>query len=217
MITPKTPAQKLYIDRLHRPRPYIVIGVGPAGCGKTLLATTIGCQKLLRGDIKRVIVSRPTVGVDEDLGYLPGDLDEKLTPWMFPIMDALTHSLSPPQIRTFQRERKIECVPLAYMRGRTFEDSWIICDEAQNCTPNQLLMIMTRMGSNSKLVITGDPEQYDRKVYENGLSDLIGRLTYWSADPEDIQAVFFDTADVQRHPVIPAVLELYKNHESSCD
>jgi phosphate starvation-inducible protein PhoH and related proteins len=210
-LVPKTAAQRAYVDLLRRtPRPHVVVGSGPAGCGKTLWATAVGCEKLANGEVERMVITRPAVAADEEHGFLPGGLDEKMAPWVQPILDAMSQRLSDAQIRRMKREKTIEFAPIAYMRGRTFHDTWIVCDESQNCTPNQLLMIMTRIGDRSKLIVAGDPDQYDRGEAHNGLADFMERLKKNPVDPDMISLVEFGPEDVQRHPVIPLVLDLYR-------
>lgn len=217
LVTPKNNKQKKYVDILNTPKPYIVVATGSAGTGKTLFATHVGVQQLKNKTIDKIVITRPAVCVDENHGFLPGTLEKKMEPWTRPIFDILLYHFPRNKIDTMIRNQVIEICPLAYMRGRTFTNSWIVCDEAQNMTINQMLMILTRIGENSKLVITGDPAQYDRGYNNNGLSDLIQRITYNNAhnssdmdDNENIQIIHFDENDVERHPVIPYILHLYK-------
>jgi phosphate starvation-inducible PhoH-like protein len=208
-ILPKNINQQRYVSMLHRTNPYIVVATGPAGCGKTLLATHIGVQKLQDGMVDRIVITRPAVSVDESHGFLPGTLEEKMGPWIRPVYDVLQRHYPKSKIDRLIKDNVIEISPLAYMRGRTFEKSWIICDEAQNTTINQMLMVLTRIGSDSKMVITGDPNQHDRGYETNGLNDLIQRMAYNERKP-GIEHVMFDETDVERHPVIPVILEMYK-------
>jgi phosphate starvation-inducible protein PhoH and related proteins len=215
MITPKNGNQKRYMDLLHRDKPYIVVAAGSAGSGKTLLGVTVGVNKLIAGDVDRIVVTRPAVSVDEQHGFLPGDLDAKMHPWIRPIHDVLRLHFPVNKVEHMIKDKIVDIVPLAYMRGITFENSWVICDEAQNTTVNQMQMILTRIGKGSKMVITGDPSQYDRGYHVNGLSDLLQRLDYKSLEEENeiddmIEAVSFVEEDVERHEVIKHVLELYK-------
>ena len=208
-ISPKNAAQRRYVDLLSKPKPYVVVASGPAGCGKTLLATHVGVQKLHEGVIDRMIITRPTVSVDESLGHLPGTLEDKMSPWIRPIYDVLQLHYPKSKIDRLIKDGVVEICPLAYMRGRTFERSWIICDESQNTTVNQLKTVLTRIGNGSKMVVTGDPNQYDRGFDVNGLNDLLERMSFLS-DVSDIEKVEFSESDVERHPIIPLILSMYK-------
>lgn len=208
-IIPKNLSQQKYIELLSRPKPYILVASGSAGSGKTMLATHVGVQKLREGVVDKLVITRPAVSVDESHGFLPGSLEDKMGPWVRPVFDVLQLHYPRAKIDKLIKEEIIEISPLAYMRGRTFERSWIICDEAQNTTVNQLLMVLTRIGNDSKLVITGDPNQHDRGFDVNGLNDLIQRMSFFNPQP-DIEHVSFSEADVERHPVIPIILKMYK-------
>lgn len=156
----------------------------------------------------RIVITRPAITVDDEShGFLPGTLEHKMKPWMMPIYDVLQLYFNMTQIEKMMSDNLIEVSPLAYMRGRTFENAYILLDEAQNCTTNQMLMALTRIGQNSKLVITGDPIQHDRANMINGLSDLIEKIG--SSENERIVHVGFSNTDVERHPVIPHILEMY--------
>jgi phosphate starvation-inducible PhoH-like protein len=208
-ILPKNEKQQKYIDMLSSDNPYIVIATGSAGTGKTLLATHIGVKKLIQNDVSKIVITRPAVSVDEQHGFLPGTLEKKMEPWIRPIFDVLSLHFPKNKIESMMMEQVIEICPLAYMRGRTFDDAWIICDESQNTTINQMMMVLTRIGKDSKVVITGDPNQYDRGYNNNGLSDLIQRVEYQDIK-DNIGIIEFTEDDVERHPVIPIVLDLYK-------
>ena len=210
----RSETQRRYLEVLHNEATPIVIASGSAGSGKTALATHVGVQKLKEQKVKRIIITRPAICVDEEHGFLPGTLEQKMEPWIRPVFDVLNTHFSSEAIKQMMASRVIELCPLAFMRGRTFERSWIICDEAQNCTPNQMLMVMTRIGLDSKLVITGDPTQFDRGFEVNGLNDVVNRIQQKNQDQnhdEDIAVVYFSSHDVVRHPVIPKVLSLYHN------
>jgi phosphate starvation-inducible protein PhoH and related proteins len=209
-VYPRSDHQRAYLDMLRNDEPNVVIASGCAGSGKTMLAAYVGIEKLRQGQIERVIITRPAVSVDEQHGFLPGTLEKKMEPWTRPIMDVILKHFSHEHVDSMIKQRIIEIAPLAYMRGRTFENAWIICDEAQNCTPNQILMVLTRMGLGSKLVITGDPMQFDRGFESNGLSDLVERVTRYNNDL--IQHITFTEEDVVRHPIIPVVLGMYQNY-----
>jgi phosphate starvation-inducible PhoH-like protein len=198
-------SQKLYLELLSSDAP-IVVGYGSAGTGKTLLACHAGSKALLSGRVDRLILTRPAVSVDEQHGFLPGNIEKKMEPWTRPMFDALHHHFSPKRVTQLVQDRKIEICPLAYMRGRTFDSSWIIGDEMQNSTPSQMKMLLTRLGVNSKMVITGDPDQHDRGFEKNGLSDLIFRI---NPESNDIFSVKFSDDDVVRSEVIKEVLRMY--------
>ena len=174
------------------------MSTGPAGCGKTMLACEAAVHRLRYGAVQRIIVTRPAVSADEELGFLPGKLEKKMEPWIRPMMEI------------FEKERvqkSVEIVPLAYMRGRTFKDSFIIADEMQNSTANQMKMVLTRLGDDSKLVVTGDLNQSDLPTNSNGLNDFIYRMD--GRELEYIDYVKMTGEDIQRHPAIKEVLGLY--------
>lgn len=203
----RNPMQQQYMDVLNRADVPIVIATGAAGTGKTLIPCGMAIQKLVAGDIKRIIITRPAVCNDEELGFLPGTLESKMDPYLRPIYDCFHKYMSPVQVQSAITRHAIEICPLAYMRGRTFDDAWICADEMQNCTPNQMLMLLTRIGQGSKLIVNGDPLQHDRKYAVNGLTDLIARLR--ASPKQGIQLVEFTDAHVERHPMVRSVLGLY--------
>lgn len=194
----------------------VVILSGPAGSGKTMCAVDAGVRMLKsysgneKDGIKRLIITRPAVCVQEEHGYLPGSLEDKMRPWMMPIYDALLNHFSQQEIDYLIGSRTIEISPIAYMRGRTFQNAFVICDEMQNCTSSQVKMVLTRIGANSKMVLTGDPDQDDLRANDgsNGLKDLISRLDNYGI-PEGVAHVNFSNRDIMRHPVISNVLGLY--------
>jgi phosphate starvation-inducible PhoH-like protein len=200
MTFPRGLAQGKYLSLLQSAAP-IIIGTGPAGTGKTFLACQAGAKALIKGQVERLVLTRPAVSVDEQHGFLPGTLEKKMDPWTRPMFDCLRKHIDPKKLQNY-----VEICPLAYMRGRTFENAWIIGDEMQNSTPAQMKMLLTRIGDGSKLVVTGDVQQYDRGFENNGLSDLIGRV-YPSS--EFIQHVQFTEEDVVRHPAIQEILSMY--------
>lgn len=192
---------------LDNPRVPVVIGTGPAGTGKTLFACHVGAQKLREGAVKRIVMTRPAVSVDEQHGFLPGTLENKMDPWVRPMVDIMSNYYSQKKIDEMLYDRVIEICPLAYMRGRTFDHAWIMADEMQNSTPNQMRMVLTRIGQGSKMVVTGDVDQHDRGFEQNGLWDLISRVT---PDDELINVVQFGQGDIQRNKVIRQILKLYQ-------
>jgi phosphate starvation-inducible PhoH-like protein len=185
----------------------IVFAIGPAGTGKTLISTLVGIKALMQNKINKMVITRPAVSVDEQHGFLPGTLQEKMAPWTRPIMDCFEDYYSPDQIEFMLNDNKVEVAPLAYMRGRTFKDSYIIADEMQNATDNQMKMLLTRIGDNSKLVVTGDLHQHERGFENNGLVRIMERLQKTSSDR--IKMINFDHRDIERHPVVSEVLDLY--------
>lgn len=190
----------------------IVFAVGPAGTGKTLISTLAGIKELKGGDVNKFVVTRPAVSVDEQHGFLPGTLQEKMAPWTRPIFDVFEEYYTPDQIEYMLNDNKVEVAPLAYMRGRTFKDAWIIADEMQNATDSQMKMLLTRIGDGSKLVVTGDLDQHDRGYEENGLKMFIERLAKVNSDR--IKIVEFTRSDVERHPIVSEVLDIYNSTTS---
>ena len=207
-LIPKTVNQEHYILSLLNDSLDVVIATGPAGTGKTYLATLAAIQAFRNRQCERIILTRPAVAVDDEKhGFLPGDLNQKMEPWTRPLLDVFREFYHVKEIEHMLTEQLIEISPLAYMRGRTFKNAYVILDEAQNATPSQLKMLLTRIGENTKVVITGDIEQSDRKRVDNGLSDLEQRLNHYNIDR--IELCKFTTKDVQRHPIIEDVLKLY--------
>lgn len=208
-LVPKSRSQEEYLDLLTDENKHVVFATGPAGTGKTMLAVLAALQAFRAGDCKKIIIARPAVAVeDEQHGFLPGDLTAKMEPWVIPILDVLSEYYRPIEIKKMLEEKQIELAPLAYLRGRTFKNSWIIFDEAQNATINQMKMILTRLGNDSKMVITGDLNQMDRQFRDNnGLIDFIARVT--RAGSTNISVVEFTKKDVQRSATVAEVLSLY--------
>lgn len=208
-LIPKTVNQENYILELMNDNTDIVIASGPAGTGKTYLAMLSAIKALKNGEVEKIILTRPAVGVDDEKhGFLPGDLNQKMEPWTRPLFDVLREYYSAREITHMLEEQIIEIAPLAFCRGRNFKYSYVILDEAQNCTPSQLKMIMTRIGVNSKIIITGDIEQADRRQAENGLLDLKQRLDKRTVP--GLSYCEFTVKDVQRHEIIEYVLNLYQ-------
>ena len=208
-LIPKSLKQEEYINLLTDPKCTIVFATGPAGTGKTMLAGMAAIRAYKAGEIKKLVITRPAVGVDDEKhGFLPGDLNAKMEPWTRPIMDVMMEYYSPKDIARMLDEQTIEISPLAYMRGRTFKNSWIIADEMQNATPNQMKMLLTRLGDNSRMVVTGDTRQADRLEYDNGLLDF-QRLVNNFPGLDYISGVEFTGRDIHRHPAVVEVLKLY--------
>lgn len=205
MISARTLAQRRYLELLMG-HPPVVIATGPAGTGKTLLACQVGSKALASGQVQRLILTRPAVSVDEQHGFLPGNLNKKMEPWTRPMFDALYRYWSVKKVQDMVYDQQIEVCPLAYMRGRTFDNAWIIGDEMQNSTPSQMKMLLTRIGEGSKMVIAGDGAQHDRGFEENGLVDLVRRL---DLDSESIKHIMFTDDDVVRAEVIKEILKIY--------
>lgn len=207
-LIPRTRNQERLVMALQDPDAHIVVTVGPAGTGKTYLAMQAAVKALKEGTCDRIVMTRPAVGVeDERHGFLPGNLVAKMEPWTRPLLDVMREYYRPQDITAMIEDQVVEIAPLAFMRGRTFKNSWIIADEMQNATPAQAKMLMTRIGTNSKIVITGDVEQADRCRGDNGLIDLMERLQQNVV--KGISVCALEARDVQRHAIIGSVLKLY--------
>jgi len=207
-IVPRTRNQERLVLALQDADQHIVVTAGPAGTGKTYLAMLAAVRAFRAGEVDRIVLTRPAVGVeDERHGFLPGDLNQKMDPWIRPLTDILREYYRAADIAAMIAEQTIEIAPLAFMRGRTFKSAYIIADEMQNATPSQCKMLMTRIGQGSKIVITGDVEQADRNRGNNGLMDLCQRLQ--EGGVEGIAVCHLDHRDIQRHAVIGKVLKLY--------
>jgi phosphate starvation-inducible PhoH-like protein len=215
IYNPKTPKQQKYINFIENDKYPIVIGEGPAGTGKTLLACQTGIKLLQEKRCKKIILTRPIVTADEALGFLPGDLFDKMKPCILPLMDVFDLYYTKEKIEYMMNNNIIEIVPLAYMRGRTFNDCYIIADEMQNSTPNQMKMLLTRIGHNSKMIITGDLEQNDLDKKNNGLAQLLYLLDIKYSEKyelynEGFGLVKFDNDSICRNKFISVILDLYK-------
>lgn len=208
MYQPKSANQVKYVSFLESKDIDIVFGIGPAGTGKTLFACNAAVGRLRAGSIHKIIITRPVVSVEEDIGFLPGNLVMKMDPWTRPIFDILLEFYSQKEIDLMIHGGVIEIAPLAYMRGRTFKQAFVIADEMQNSSPNQMLMLMTRIGEGSKMVITGDLKQSDRSE-DNGLRDVLGKLKT-AGGIEGVGYVELDFEDVERSPIVKRVLGLYE-------
>lgn len=208
-IYPKTFNQKDYIKAIESFD--LTFGVGPAGTGKTYLAVAAAVRELKSGKVKKLVLTRPVVEAGESLGFLPGDLKEKVDPYLVPLYDALYEMLGVQTTMSLLEKGVIEIAPLAYMRGRTLENACVILDEAQNTTKAQMKMFLTRLGFASKMIVTGDPSQTDLKnSRESGLNQVLEILK----DMDDIRIITFDKLDVVRHPLVQHILERYDKHES---
>ena len=207
-LVPKSRGQERLVLALNDLDNHVVIAVGPAGTGKSYLAMLAAMRALRMGDCERIVLTRPAVGVDDERhGFLPGDLTAKMEPWTRPLLDILREFYHPREVAAMLADGVIEISPLAFMRGRTFKNAWIVADEMQNATPNQMKMLLTRIGQNSRMLVTGDVEQTDRIASNNGLLDLADRLRQ-KARP-GLMVCELGSRDVQRHPVISTVLEIY--------
>src|SRR5579883_2710515 len=207
VLAPKSVNQRRYLEAIERND--MVFGVGPAGTGKTYLAVAMGVSALVNKQVSRIILTRPAVEAGERLGFLPGTLQEKVDPYLRPLYDALYDMLEAEKIEKFLERNTIEVAPIAFMRGRTLNDSFIIMDEAQNCTPEQMKMILTRQGFNSKMVVTGDPTQIDLPGgLRSGLIEVIDVLR----GIEGIGFVHFDERDVVRHSLVQKIVKAYERY-----
>jgi phosphate starvation-inducible PhoH-like protein len=207
-IVPRNLAQETYVELLKNPKKYIVFAIGPAGTGKTMLAVQMAIKLYKEGAISKIIVTRPAVSVDEEHGFLPGDLNAKMAPWTRPIFDVFEEYYHPKEVAEMLEDGVIEISPLAYMRGRTFKNAFVVADEMQNATPSQMKMLLTRLGDGSRMVVTGDLNQADRPR-ENGLLEFC-ELYGQGGDYRMIAIAKFDTRDVERHPVVKEILSIYK-------
>ena len=209
-LIPKSLNQETYIDLLTDPQKLIIFATGPAGTGKTMLAVMAAIQAYQEGECNRIVITRPAIGVDDEQhGFLPGDLNAKMAPWTRPIMDVFAEYYRPIEITKMLEEQIIEVSPLAFMRGRTFKKSWIIADEMQNATPSQMKMLLTRLGDSSKMVVTGDTQQADRKENNNGLLDFKSLVAQYE-NCKFVSGVEFAGRDIHRHPAVVEVLKIYK-------
>lgn len=209
-VKPKTLGQEKYIQAIRNNT--IVLGVGPAGTGKTYLAVAMAVKAFRAKEVNRIILTRPAVEAGEKLGFLPGDLQQKVDPYLRPLYDALFDMLGAENFQKYQERGCIEVAPLAYMRGRTLDDSFIILDEAQNTTTEQMKMFLTRLGFNSKMVVTGDVTQIDLPDgKKSGLKQVIKILK----NVEDIQTVRFNEKDVVRHKLVQDIIKAYEKFEEA--
>ncbi len=204
-IKAKTLGQKIYIDAMKRSD--IVFGIGPAGTGKTYLAVVMAVKNLLNNNVNRIVLTRPAIEAGENLGFLPGDMQEKVDPYLRPLYDSLFDVLGPEKVNSYMEKDIIEVAPLAYMRGRTLDDSFIILDEAQNTTSEQMKMMLTRIGFNSRAVITGDVTQVDLPYSKkSGLGEVEKIL----AGIKGIEFIYLDETDVVRHNLVRKIISAYE-------
>lgn len=205
LVEPRTDAQKAYVQSLFTKE--LAFGIGPAGTGKTYLAVAVGVSMFITGHVDKIILSRPAVEAGEKLGYLPGDMQDKIDPYMQPLYDALNDFLPGKQLAKLMEEKRIEIAPLAFMRGRTLSNAYVVLDEAQNATTMQMKMFLTRLGEGSRMVITGDRTQIDLPGHvASGLQDAERLL---KAIPK-VSFNYFTSRDVVRHPLVAAIIEAYE-------
>ena len=206
-ILPKNKSQQLYMDKLNDEQKHIIFAIGPAGTGKTLLAVQYAIDEFKDGLCDKIVITRPAVSVDEQHGFLPGDINQKMEPWTKPIFDVFSDNFCKREIERQQREELLEIAPLAYMRGRTFKNSVIIADEMQNATPSQMQMLLTRFGQGSKMIITGDLQQADRPS-NNGLLEFLGLYNGFE-NHRYVDIVHFTKEDIERHEAVKEILDIY--------
>jgi phosphate starvation-inducible protein PhoH and related proteins len=208
-ILPRSKNQQAYVKAISEND--LTISVGPAGTGKTFLAVATALRALEQNKIKKIVLTRPIVESGEKLGYLPGDMNEKVYPYLKPIYDAFYFLIGPDQFRSLREDEAVEIVPLAYMRGRTLENSFIILDEAQNTLPEQMKMFLTRMGMGSKIVVTGDITQIDLKP---GLPSGLIHATKILENNKNIRFINFSTEDITRHPLVKEIVKAYEDDKN---
>lgn len=206
-IKPRTPTQYDYLEALRDEENHIVFAIGPAGTGKSMLATEYALEQYQLGNVKKIVITRPAVSVDEEHGFLKGTLIEKMAPWTRPILEIFKEHLGVPAVEKMLKLEQIDISPLAFMRGITYKDSIIVADEMQNATISQMKMLLTRIGDGSRLIVTGDLQQHDRGYEANGLKDFTDRLA--AQGSEMIECIEFGREDIVRHPVVAEVLGLY--------
>jgi phosphate starvation-inducible PhoH-like protein len=213
LYKPKTYNQGQYVNALNKKEDSITVVIGPAGTGKTLMACNAAVNCLKENKIDKIIITRPVVPVEEDIGFLPGSMAKKMDPWTRPIFDIFEEYYSKVQVNNMVLNGQIEISPLGYMRGRTFKNAFVIADEMQNSSPNQMYMLLTRIGENSRMVITGDLEQSDR-FENNGLKDLIQKLK-GVENTKNIMLVELNNTDIQRSELVSQVVALYNKQITS--
>lgn len=207
-LLPKSLNQEKYILALTEPSIDVVVASGPAGTGKTYLAMLAAIQALRNKDCDKIILTRPAVSIDDEKhGFLPGDLNQKMEPWVKPLYDVLNEFYTVKELQYMLAEQVVEITPLGFIRGRTFKNAYIIVDESQNSTPSQLKALLTRIGEGSKIIIAGDIEQPDRPNPQNGLLDLTKRLNEYKVP--GMTSCTFDVKDIRRHKIIEHILKMY--------
>ena len=207
-IFARTEKQKKYIKNLQTSN--IIFSLGPAGTGKTFLAVAVAVSKLMSGEVNKIILSRPAVEAGENLGFLPGDLKEKIDPYLIPLYDSLYELVGYEKMQKKIDDGTVEIAPLAFMRGRTLKDSFVILDEAQNATDTQIKMFLTRLGKNTTMVVNGDPSQIDLPSSKSsGLLKSVNILD----DIDEIKITRFESSDVQRHPLVTKIIDAYKKNQ----
>lgn len=206
-IYPKNLNQESYLLKLNDQQKMIIFAIGPAGTGKTMLAVQWAIDQLKYGDATKIVITRPAVSVDEEHGFLPGDLNQKMEPWTKPIMDVFAENYNAREITNMITEGVIETSPLAYMRGRTFKNAVIIADEMQNATPSQMKMLLTRLGQGSKMVVTGDLQQADRP-HNNGLLEFLQLYNNFK-NHRYVDVCQFNVEDIERHEAVKEILAIY--------
>lgn len=217
VYTPKNANQEKYVEYLNNPDTNIIISIGPAGTGKTMFGCIKAIHELQYGNIDKIVVTRPLVTVEEELGFLPGDILKKMDPWTRPIFDIFLEHISKTELNSMLYNNIIEISPLAFMRGRTFKNSFIIADEMQNSSPNQMKMLTSRLGENSRMVITGDLKQTDRQIHDNGLQDFITKYKAYQrqmTNKDTIQLIEFETADIERSRAVQEIINMYNYRET---
>lgn len=205
-IVPKTKNQQVALDMLRNKDRSIVLFTGPAGTGKTYMACRFAMEALSNQDIEKVVITRPTIGVGEELGYLPGSLEDKMHPWVIPIVDTFNESIGKKATKELQYLGLLEISPLAYMRGRTFKRSIVILDEAQNTTASQMKMVLSRIGEESRIIVCGDEDQSDLVEDINGLTDVLQRASHCQ-DLKYLSMVRLDQGDIQRHEAVQELID----------
>jgi len=208
---PRGTNQEKYINFLKDDETKMIFAVGPAGTGKTMFACEAAIRGLKNGSIGKVVITRPVVPVEEDIGFLPGNINKKMDPWTRPVFDIFLDFFNQKEIDIMVYNGVIEIAPLAYMRGRTFKKAFIIADEMQNSSPNQMMMLTTRIGEGSKMVITGDLKQSDKGHGSSGLQDFLERFGSYNGSAQGIEVVKFETQDVERSDIVVKMLDIYNN------
>ena len=208
------PKQKEYIRNMDDLNIPLVLGVGPAGTGKTMFACKVAMEHLLDNRIKKIIITRPVVPLGNELGFLPGTLEDKMDPWLVPIYDSMKHSMTSKSINQMVYNKTIEVCPLAYIRGRTFDDTFLIADEMQNSSIMEMKTLLTRVGKDSKVVLTGDLDQSDVEDV-NGLEDLLLKLKKENDNNRFFKLIEFDNNDIERSELVKYILQLYSSTPSN--